>query len=133
MSQPELTEAETALLGKKPIERLKNEWADKNGLKQVYTQRCENLVRGVRENGFCKEVDHVTGLNCNDDHLSFWNKSGKPWGMVSQPYHLTLSNLKAIVERAERCGHGVLITASEAWHWPGHVLFVEFRIRGGKD
>ena len=65
-----------------------------------------------------------------EDHACMFDKDGKPAIFVFQPYHLDLEQLRGIVNTCDAYNLDVSISTQPAWHYPGHVLFVEIEIRG---
>lgn len=60
------------------------------------------------------------------DHRSLWLKDGKPYSYVTQPYGLSLSDLKQIVSYCDEHGLDVFVDAGLSWHYPGTTVAVEF-------
>ncbi|MFL6353355.1 MAG: hypothetical protein ACJ74Z_16105 [Bryobacteraceae bacterium] len=99
-------------------------WAKKNGgLKLV--QRAKTCVHRLSRTGpRCSGFDE----GCRpprDDHHSLWTWQGKPVIYVYQPYGLSDSDTKQLVEYCETMHLGFSIDAHLAWHWPGNVLLIE--------
>ena len=63
------------------------------------------------------------------DHRSLWLKDGKPYSFVTQPYGLSLNDLKQIVAYCEEHGLDVFVDAGLSWHYPGTTVAVEFTRR----
>lgn len=61
-----------------------------------------------------------------DDHMKTWLQDGTPVAFTSQPYDLSLRELKGIVEHCEKHGLTVHIRG-ESWHYPGRTMLVEYR------
>lgn len=62
-----------------------------------------------------------------DDHFTLWLKDGRPEVYVSQPYDLSLDDLRQIVAACDQHGLTVSITTWPAWHFPSRVMQVEYR------
>jgi len=63
------------------------------------------------------------------DHTSLWIKAGKPFSFVSQPYGLSLQDLREIVAYCEEHNLDVSVDAGTSWHYPGATVAVEFTRR----
>jgi hypothetical protein len=63
------------------------------------------------------------------DHGTRWNKDGKPYCLVGQPYGLSDDDIAELAHLQKR-GFEVSVSTWPAWHYPHHVLHVEVR-RGG--
>ena len=63
------------------------------------------------------------------DHPSLWIKAGKPFSFVSQPYGLSLQDLREIVAYCEEHNLDVSVDAGASWHYPGATVAVEFTRR----
>ena len=64
------------------------------------------------------------------DHLSLWNKDGKPHAIVSQPYGpLQTEHLSEILKFCERYGLDVEIDCYSSWHFPTQTLTLIFTKR----
>jgi predicted TIM-barrel fold metal-dependent hydrolase len=63
------------------------------------------------------------------DHPSLWIKAGKPFSFVSQPYGLSLQDLREIVAYCEEHDLDVSVDAGASWHYPGATVAVEFTRR----
>lgn len=59
------------------------------------------------------------------DHPSLWVRGGKPFSFVSQPYGLSLEDLKQIVAYCEEHNLNALVDAGMSWHCPGSTVAVE--------
>jgi len=61
------------------------------------------------------------------DHCSEWEQDGKTKMIISQPYYLTYSQLKATIDFCEKHGLEVMIDARSSWHFPSTTISVQFR------
>lgn len=61
------------------------------------------------------------------DHCSEWEQDGKTKMIISQPYYLAYSELKATIDFCEKHGLEVMIDAKSSWHFPGTTISVQFR------
>ena len=61
------------------------------------------------------------------DHISYWNKNGKPYCIVSQPYHLDDDEMAQAVALCKAHGLEVTVSTWPAWHYPGSVLFMVWK------
>lgn len=59
-----------------------------------------------------------------DDHRSLWNREGKPWAYVSQPYVLNTADLREIVKRCDENKLHAQVRADASWHFPGKTVAV---------
>ena len=116
-----LTKEEMGLLGIKPIKRIKKEWARRYGLKEAYSPRL--VLKAIFGR---TEQDWIIRELTSDDHMTYWNKDGKPYCIVSQPYHLHLDDLQYMVKLAERHNIRIEIRSGPSWYWPGQVLFIVY-------
>jgi hypothetical protein len=64
------------------------------------------------------------------DHTSLWNKDGKPYVYVSQPYQLSWEPLLEVVKFGERWGLSIDIKPWPSWHFPSRVLSIFVRREG---
>ena len=55
-----------------------------------------------------------------EDHCSLWNKDGKPYLFVSEPYPLVMSEIKELVTFCEHYGLTFTIRAWSRW-FPGNT------------
>ena len=67
-----------------------------------------------------------------DDHKSLWNREGKPWAYVSQPYVLRTNDLREIVSRCDQ-GLNAYLCADASWHFPGKTLALILRRNAPND
>jgi hypothetical protein len=65
-----------------------------------------------------------------NDHVSLWLRDGEPHVYVSQPYGLTLNDMRALVEFCDAHGLDAAVTAG-SWHFPGETLLIEITRREG--
>jgi hypothetical protein len=56
------------------------------------------------------------------DHITLWNKDGKPAIYVSQPYGLSYKDLQETLAFCEAYHLNVLVDTWPSWHFPGHTL-----------
>src|SRR3972149_4762078 len=75
-------------------ETLKKEWATKNGLK-------ESRVSGHHYNFLNKKCQRTYSIYPGFDHTTYWNKDGKPFCIVTQPYHLSMASIKSMMIAAK--------------------------------
>jgi hypothetical protein len=66
------------------------------------------------------------------DHLKEWMVNGKTVSIVSEPYQLSLNNMREIVSYAEANGLDVFVSADRAAHFPGHTLHIEWTRKSDK-
>ncbi|EEG78368.1 hypothetical protein [Dethiobacter alkaliphilus] len=58
------------------------------------------------------------------DHKSIWNKDGKPYAYVMQPYSLGWTDLKALVDFCEQHGLDMSMDAQSSWDYPGRTMLI---------
>lgn len=63
-------------------------------------------------------------LPAANDHVSLWLRNGKPHVYVSQPYGLTLSDMRALVQFCDAHGLDAAVSA-RSWRFPGSTLLIE--------
>jgi hypothetical protein len=98
-------------------------WAELRGLKKAGGHPCINRLLGKRCNGWGDEPCFPP----YSDHLTMWNRDGRPYCLVSQPYGLTNEQVKEILNFCKDKGLTIDIDTWPAWHFPGRVLHVLFR------
>lgn len=103
-------------------ERHQEQYIKKYGLKASNSHACIGRLINKR----CS-TDGVPCRLPGGDHVSLWLKDGKPEVYISQPYHLSLDNMRAIVEFCDRYRLTVDISTWPSWHFPGAVLTVEVK------
>ena len=57
------------------------------------------------------------------DHMSLWNKEGKPHVFVSEPYSLSMEDVKALIADCEAEGLTFYINTDSKWN-PGRTVAV---------
>ncbi len=103
-------------------EQYRRQYLKEQGLKPTAEHACINRLAGRR----CiagKTPCHIPGA----DHVSMWLKDGKPEVYISQPYHLSLKNMRALVELCDKHGLDANVSTRPSWHFPGAVLTIEIR------
>jgi hypothetical protein len=73
------------------------------------------------------EQCHSPILIPHADHCSEWEQDGKTKMIISQPYYLTYSQLKATVTFCEEHGLEAMIDARSSWHFPSTTISVQYR------
>jgi hypothetical protein len=108
---------------------LKAQWAEREGL-------VEAGGRMTYQRLFGRIGDIGDWQLPYDDHVSMWrrptDRGSKISHWISQPYPLSAAALKDMYEAAQRLGLEFSISTWPAWHYPGSVLFVEWRISGSE-
>ena len=105
-------------------------WAEREKIKMELAAR-----HGLRESDAGQNLDFLDRKRSYDgkgyphwlDHISFWNKGGKPYAVVGQPYSLSGEDMADILKNCNERGLEFCLKTWPAWHYPGHVLFIEFR------
>jgi hypothetical protein len=108
---------------------LKAEWAEREGLVQANGRMTYQRLFG--------RVGDVSDWQLPyDDHVSMWrrptDRGHKISRWISQPYPLSAKALNEMHEAAQRLGLEFSISNWPAWHYPGSVLFVEWRLIGSE-
>lgn len=78
-----------------------------------------------------KQRPAVSQIPPATDHPSLWGKNGKSSLFVSQPYKLSLDDLRRIVKHCEDLNLDVEIGAGLSWHFPGRTILVVFKEEKG--
>jgi hypothetical protein len=109
-------------------------------------QYAERLGAKLRQDGHVCTHRLIQGGKCPDtwekpcespmklpasDHLKEWHNGGKTVSIVSEPYSLSLGELRKIVTYADAHNLDVSITAGDASHFPGETLHLEWARREG--
>jgi len=97
------------------------------GVTRSQAKVCIRWLTGGRCGEF-KSPDYYCG-DCHPpgmDHPSLWNKGGKPYSYVFQPYGLDNETLEELMAYCEKHGLSCSVN-SESWHFPGGTLIVELR------
>ena len=102
---------------------MKLAWAETNGLKE-YTG---NAFSGLRflNHAMPKHFDYTRFPA--QDHTTYWKKDGKPYCVISQPYHVSEEEMESVAALAKAWGFSVVISAAPAWHYPGGVVHMEWK------
>src|SRR5215510_1126742 len=98
-------------------EMRERQFAETYGITRSDQQACVDQLVGKSCLGNCPRIPA-------GDHLSLWNKDGKPFVIVSQPYRLLYDDLKETVKFCARYGLRAEISAWPSWHSPGQTLIV---------
>lgn len=107
---------------------------------QAYAKRYGLTKSSVQRNCLCRLV----GKQCpwmygrpstgciqfeGIDHFSLWNRKGKPFVYVSQPYGVSLDDMKSIVQVCE--AHGLVASIdAHSWWYPDSTVLVEIHKEG---
>ncbi len=91
-------------------------WASHRGLKKSQTK-----IGGLR---FLRpKMTEYTDLRFpGADHVSYWNKNGKPFCVVSQPYNIDDKVMVEVVDICKKHNLKCFISAGPSWHYPGGVF-----------
>jgi len=93
---------------------------DRYGVKRSSGHTCINRLLGK----WCIGLSGNCHLPAANDHISFWLKDGKPYLYVSQPYDLSLEDMRKLVPFCDEHDLDLTVTASNSWHSPGHTLLI---------
>ena len=93
-------------------DNLMKSWAKEHGLKRSPT---DNGLRYLR-----RDIEY--GVFPARDHVSYWSKDGKPYCIVSQPYHIYSEDIEMIAHLCGKYDLDCEIDAYPAWHYPGAVV-----------
>lgn len=112
---------------------LKRQWADGSGLIEVHPG--EESAHWMQLLGLPPPAEHDAAWFVplpGDDHITIWRRASdialaiSRWG--SQPYHLDDGTVREMLRYARKFGLEFTISTSPGWHYPGRVLFVEWRV-----
>ncbi len=125
------TETEEELRAKRRAERIAQfELQEKRDrIKAEYAKS-----RGVRESragmdlGFLNKKAKLVRVP-HQDHCTFWNKNGKPYCIVNQPYGFSLEDMREAVACADKYGLDVCVSSWPSWHYEG-VVSVIWTVKG---
>lgn len=109
-------------------ESLKRKWANKNELRLARGRAGWWRLLGLRSCFDSRWRPIVLENLPGDDHCSLWLRNGEPAVWVSQPYPLSSSKIGQMTYVAEQYGLSFEISTWPAWHYPGSVLFVEWKL-----
>lgn len=101
----------------------KKEWAKARGLKEY--KGCNRSGLRFLDKTLGNEYSRFPG----QDHVTYWNKNGKPHVIIAQPYNLSTDEIFEMARLTDKLGLKVYISTFHAWHYPGGVLKVEWSIR----
>ena len=116
-------------------ERIIGRFKERYGVKESRGVVCWQRLLGKRcptyqSSSQKYDVPHVC-YPPHSDHVTLWNKNGKPHFLVSQPYGPWHYNrILKIGEFCEKNNLEFLIDAWPSWHYPGRVLTVIFKAKG---
>ena len=100
----------------------KKSFVKSKGLREAKSQSIERLI-GKHSKSLLESPSPA--VLPGDDHPSLWLKNGKPHVYISQPYELSIEDLKELVEFCERHSLNLHVSTWPAWHFPGSVLNVK--------
>ncbi|HBT47265.1 MAG TPA: hypothetical protein DEA73_05220 [Peptococcaceae bacterium] len=105
-------------------EKRREAFAKRLGVKPTTGHVCLNrLVKG-----HCKGMELMFPkcfwLPAANDHVSLWLKDGNLHVYVSQPYSLTLKDMRALVQFCDAHALDAVVSAG-SWHFPGSTLLIE--------
>lgn len=107
-------------------EERKADWAAKHGLRESQSARPPLAwLRGHQRPRRWEQIHEweVAERGFWEDHVTLWLKDGKPFMVVSQPYHLTPEALAELGELTQE--FDVSVDGAGSWHYPGHTILVE--------
>ncbi len=93
----------------------KKAWTESTGLKE--TKKMPTLKNFIGPNA---DRDYPPGA----DHMSIWNKDGKPYAYVMQPYQLSAGEIKELTVFCEEHNLSLDIDSQRSWDYPGRTLLV---------
>jgi hypothetical protein len=106
--------------------QLAAKWAEARGVTRSRGRLCIHKISGERCGSSCLGL-YPPGA----DHVSVWNKDGKPYFYVSQPYSMGTEVVAENIEFCREHGLDIDISAWPSWHFPGSVLFITYRKKTG--
>ena len=104
--------------------RIRREFMKKYGLKESQGSVCINRLNGKRCCGdIWKHLHRYEGA----DHISLWNRDGKPVCYVSQPYKEAFERPthQAALAKLEELGYFVKVDHLDTWYYPGRTVRIE--------
>ena len=100
----------------------KNEWAKRKGLTEYKGSSYLGINFLTRTQNLWNERNFPAA-----DHISYWNKNGKPYCIVSQPYHLDDDEMAQAAAVCKAHHLEVSVSTWPAWLYPGSVLFMVWK------
>jgi len=102
--------------------RIKSKFIKKYGLKESQGSVCIARINGER----CALPPHLHTYK-GADHMSLWNRDGKPVCYVSQPYQAAFERPEHQAELAKIKGLGYFVRVDPrgSWHYPGRTVLIE--------
>lgn len=97
-------------------------------------------TRGLKRSGARRMPDPIALLGKRSDpyrrfgapwadHSSMWNKDGKPYAFITQPYGLTTDGVLHLAKYIES-DFDVRVDAGLSWHYPGSTLVIRIQNKG---
>lgn len=96
-------------------QKRKEAWAESTGFKE--SKKMPTLKNFI---GPKADRDYPPGA----DHMSIWNKDGKPFAYVMQPYQLDPAVLRHLMVFCEEQNLDCFIDSKGSWDYPGMTLLV---------
>ena len=103
-------------------------WAKAHGVRKSNGHICINRITGKRCEKHCAGIRPPSARA--SENVSLWLQNGKPSVLVSQPYRLTMTDLKEIIAFCEEHGVVFRIGAKDSWKFPGNTIMMTFRKAG---
>ena len=101
----------------------KHAWAKQHGLVESHKSR----YTGLRFLNHKMPASYDYTRFPAQDHTHYWNKDGKPYCVTSQPYHVHDDEMAEAAKLCNLYDLRCCITSYPAWHYPGSVVFMEWR------
>lgn len=111
----------------------RKQWSLRYGLKEAKDPVCAMRLLGKKCAGRYPgdQTDQCACQPPGSDHETLWSYKNKPVVYVFQPYGLGGETIEELFAYCQKWGFRTQIDTWPAWHYPGHILFVELYVKGG--
>lgn len=108
-------------------DKMMKEWAENKGLKQSNAQHSglHFLEKAIPASTNMRDIPA-------GDHVTYWNKDGKPYAVVSQPYAFRNDEVITAAAMMEKYGLSVCVQTWPSWHFPGSVITMIWTRKGAE-
>jgi len=101
------------------------DFVKRHGVKES-SRNCIHMLWGKRCNCFACKPPAA-------DHCDLFNKNGKPYIFVSQPYSFNMRDMRATVAFCEKFGLTFEIDERAIWHNPGSIIGIVYKKKETND